>query len=477
MTVEKHTLWTSHDAEQAARGHASSEWSASGVSIDTRTLQSGDLFVALHGPNFNGHNFVPDALARGAAAAMVDEEIESGTLLKVDDTMEALEDLGRAARQRTKASVIAITGSVGKTGTKEALKLVLSRQGETAASEGSLNNHWGLPLSLSRMPATADFGIFEMGMNHPGEIAPLSLLARPHVALITTVEPVHSEFFENENAIADAKAEIFTGLESGGAVVLNRDNRHFQRLSDAARARDIERIISFGIDDKADFRLLDAVPENGGTVIRADLGGAMHTYRLAVPGRHWLINSLGVLATVAAVGGHVASAAAALNDLEAPKGRGRFHRVHMVDGEMTLIDESYNASPVSMRAALQVLGQTPVAPGGRRIAVLGDMLELGDESPSLHAALAEVLADEQIDLVFTAGPDMAHLHSALDPAKRGAHAIDSQSLLPMVCEAVAAGDAVAVKGSAGSKTGIIVDALMGLGEGIGSNTQRVVNGD
>lgn len=466
-------LWTSDEAAAATSGVSTSAWNASGVSIDTRSLRAGDLFVALHGPSFDGHDFVSEAMAKGAAAALIDKDMEGAALLKTGDTMVALEALGRAARGRSESKIIAVTGSVGKTGCKEALKRALSGQGETCASAGNLNNHWGVPLSLARLPRGLAFAIIEIGMNHPGEINPLSRMVRPHVALITTVEAVHSAFFESEETIADAKAEIFAGLEPGGAVVLNRDNRHFLRLSAAARAKGINRIVSFGTWDEADFRLLDAAPDNGGTIIRADLGGAELTYRLGVPGHHWVVNSLGILATVAAVGGNVREAAQSLADMSAPTGRGRFHMIHVGGGEATLIDESYNASPVSMRAAIGVLGQTRPTAGGRRIAVLGDMLELGPGAGQIHAALAEVLVDEGVDLVFTAGADMGHLSDALDPALRGGHAATTELLLPMVLEALKPGDVVVVKGSAGSKTGIIVEALLGLD----AHPKRAVNGD
>lgn len=471
-------LWTAQEAAQATGGWVSSDWMASGVSIDSRTLNKGDLFVALHGPNFDGHDFVSDALSGGAAAAVVDRELKTdGNLLKVGDTMVALEALGRASRQRSEAQVVAVTGSVGKTGSKEALKHILSRQGKTSASKGSLNNHWGVPLSLSRMAPQTVFGVFELGMNHPGEIKPLSKMVRPHVALITTVEAVHSEFFNSEEEIADAKAEIFAGLEPGGAVVLNRDNRHFDRLAAAAKAKGIERIIGFGASDDADFRLLEAAPDIDGSVIRADLGGALHTYRLSLPGDHWVINSLGVLAVVAAVGAHIVDATFALSELEAPKGRGRLHTVLLAGGSLSVIDESYNASPISMAAAIKVLGQIPPENSGRRIAVLGDMLELGADAPARHAALAHVLQTENIDLVFAAGPNMAHLFNALPAALQGGHAPDSKALEPMVVNAVGPGDVVVVKGSAGSRTARIVDALRALGPASEAQSQRVVNGD
>ena len=456
-------LWTSAQVEHVTQGRASGEWIAGGVSIDSRTLEDGDLFVALHGPNFDGHDFVSDALSRGAVAAIVDKDNE-GSVLKVEDTLIALEALGRAARDRTSATIIAVTGSVGKTGSKDALKFALSRQAKTSANTGSLNNHWGVPLSLSRMPSKTTYGIFELGMNHPGEINPLSKMVRPHVALITTVEAVHSEFFDSDEAIADAKAEIFAGLELDGVVVLNCDNKHFHRLAATARAMGITKIIGFGAWSEADFRLLEAVSDNGGTVVKADLAGTELTYRLAVSGRHWVLNSLGVLAAIAAAGGDIRIAAAALGEMEAGKGRGAFHMLQTVNGEITLIDESYNASPVSMKAAIEVLGETKLGSGGRRIAVLGDMLELGQGSARLHAGLASVLEKEAIDLVFTAGDQMAYLAKALDPVMRAGHAKNTSILRSMVLEEIQPGDAVVVKGSAGSNTGIIVQALLDLNQ-------------
>ena len=454
-------LWTSAQVEHVTQGRSSGEWIASGVSIDSRTLEDGDLFVALQGPNFEGHDFVSDALSRGAAAAIVDKDNE-GSIVKVEDTLIALEDLGRAARERTGATIIAVTGSVGKTGSKDALKFALSRQAKTSANTGSLNNHLGVPLSLSRMPANTAYGIFELGMNHPGEIDPLSKMVRPHVALITTVEAVHIEFFDSDEAIADAKAEIFAGLELDGIVVLNCDNKHFHRLAATARAMGITKIIGFGALGEADFRLLEAVPNNGGTLVKADLAGTELTYHLAVSGRHWVLNSLGVLAAIAAAGGDIRNAAIALGEMEAGKGRGALHMLHTANGKFTLIDESYNASPVSMKAAIEVLGETKPGIGGRRIAVFGDMLELGSESALHHAGLAGVLEKEAIDLVFTAGAQMANLAKALDPLMSAGHAKNMSILKSMVLEEIQPGDVVVVKGSAGSNAGVIVQALLDL---------------
>ncbi|MHA1598588.1 MAG: UDP-N-acetylmuramoyl-tripeptide--D-alanyl-D-alanine ligase [Alphaproteobacteria bacterium] len=462
MTDSRQPLWTSAEVP----GVSSGDWQADGVCIDTRRLKKGDLFVALHGPNFDGHDFASDAEAGGAVAIMADRDLSGIKIpvLRVDDTMTGLEDLARAARGRSKARIIAITGSVGKTGTKEALKFVLSKQAPTAATAGNLNNQWGLPLSLSRMPPETLFGVFEMGMNRPGEINPLSRMARPDVAIITTVEDVHSAFFSSVEEIADAKAEIFAGLEPGGIAVLNMDNVHFARLAAAAKAKGVRQILTFGADVKADFRLVEETPDFGGMRVVAECLGNPINYRLGVPGRHWAINSLCVLAAVAAIGGSVGEAAASLKDFRAPKGRGDTHVIPVTGGEITIIDESYNASPVSMCAVFRVLGQLQPGVGGRRIAVLGEMLELGEDSTDRHAALAQALEQNNIDLVFTAGTDMAALNAALKPPMRGGHGAKSTDIIGMLMDASHAGDVIVVKGSAGSQMGLIVDALLALAE-------------
>ena len=466
-------LWTSEEAEMATGGKASGPWEAMDVSIDSRTLVPGDLFIAVKGPNFDGHEFSAAAIAAGASAVVIDHDpgdLENeGPVLRVADTMQALCDLGVSARRRTSARIIAVTGSVGKTGSKEALKFVLSRQAKTCANKGSLNNHWGLPLSLSRLPEQAIFGVFEMGMNHPGEITPLSLMARPHVVLITNVEAVHSAQFDSVEAIAAAKAEIFSGVEPGGVAVLNRDNEHFYQLSEAARKQGIDRIISFGVSEDADFRLAEETLDTEGSSVILDINGQIISYRLGVVGHHWVMNSLGVLAAVAAAGGNVSEAARAFGDITAPKGRGRVHRIAVSGHPFTLIDESYNASPVSMNAAFEVLGQALTGPGGRRIAVLGDMLELGPNSAERHAGLAGSLERNGIDLVFTAGSDMAHLRDAIAPGMRGGHAENTEILLRTVMPAIRSGDVVMVKGSLGSRTGLIVGALLAESENSDAN--------
>jgi UDP-N-acetylmuramoyl-tripeptide--D-alanyl-D-alanine ligase len=464
--TDRSPLWTSAAASRATGGRSERAWQAQGVSIDSRTLAAGDLFVALSGPNFDGHAFVADALNKGAAAAVI-EHVPQGLeadapLLVVADTFRALQDLGRAARIRCPARRAGVTGSVGKTGIKEALGLILGRQGPTHASLGSFNNHWGVPLSLARMPDSTRFAVFEMGMNHAGEITPLTRQIRPHVALITTVEAVHVGNFPSVEAIADAKAEIFLGVETGGTAVLNRDNPYFERLSRRAHESGIGRILSFGHSAEADVRLCTVQEDETGATIDADVVGWQLTYRLGIAGSHWVANSLGILAVVHALGADLDSAASALADLRPPKGRGLRTRVPLAGGSLELIDDSYNASPTSMIASFEVLGRSRPTDRGRRIAVLGDMLELGEQGPGLHAGLARPLVENRIDLVFTAGPLMAHLHAALPSSMRAVHAADSAALAPAVTEAVRPGDVITVKGSAGSQMRRVIDALLAL---------------
>ena len=342
-------LWTFNEAAQATRGRSQGTWRATGVSIDTRTLVPGDLFVALKGPTFDGHEFVGEALANGASAVMVSDvpmTLSMRTpMVVVDDTLRGLEALGRTARARSHGQIIGVTGSVGKTSVKEALRSVLSAQAPTVANEGSLNNHWGLPLSLARMPDFASFGVFEMGMNHPGEIDPLSRLARPHVAVVTTVEAVHKEFFNSIEEIADAKAEIFAGVENNGIAVLNRDNPQFARLVKAASDRGIERIVGFGRHPEARVRLLSFDPGPGGSHVHVSIAGETVEIQLNVPGVHWVINSLCVLAVVDAVGADVDAAVAALAKVAVPKGRGQLSRIAFAGGEFELIDGQLQRQP------------------------------------------------------------------------------------------------------------------------------------
>jgi UDP-N-acetylmuramoyl-tripeptide--D-alanyl-D-alanine ligase len=392
-------------------------------------------------------------------AAQRDRFGSDAPLLVVEDVLAGLVDLSRAARARLAAQVIAVTGSVGKTSTKEALRCVLGAQGPTHASAASFNNHWGVPLSLARCPASVRFAIFEIGMNHAGEIEPLVRLVRPRVAIITTVEPVHLEFFAGIEAIADAKAEIFTGVEPGGAVVLNRDNAQFARLSRRAKKLAISRIVSFGASKKSDARLLDVSLHAACSAVHAKILGHDVTYKLGMPGRHMAMNSLAVLAAASLAGADLALAALSLSQIEPAAGRGVRRALEVASGEATLIDESYNANPASMAAALNVLGRAAVGPHGRRIAVLGDMLELGPTGPELHRGLVEAVKANHVDLVYCCGPLMRNLWDALSTGKRGGYAESAASLEAEAVGAIRAGDAIMVKGSLGSKMKTIVNAL------------------
>lgn len=460
-------LWSAQEAAIATGGETAGGWTASGVSIDSRAVNAGDLFVAIKGPHHDGHAFVADAVARDASAAMVTHdmpEIDAGLLI-VPDTLEGLWALAAAARARSNARIIAVTGSVGKTGTKELLAQALAAIGPTTASAGNLNNHYGAPLSLARLPREAAFGVFELGMNQPGEIAPLSRLVKPHVALITTIEAVHTEMFENLDAVADAKAEIFEGCLPDATVVLNRDNRYFAHLSTAARKAGIEHIIGFGQAADAEARLINWAPgASGGGRAHAVIDGEAVDYDIALSGLHWALNSVAALATAKAAGADLAQAAAALSAVAPLKGRGARHFVTRASGSFSLIDESYNASPAAVRAAICTLGDTDVAPGGRRIAVLGDMLELGADARAMHAALADEIANAAIDQVFTVGPLMASLRDALPEAQRATHAERSDDIIEAVCSAVSSGDVVLVKGSLGTRMAPVVEALLALAE-------------
>ena len=456
-------LWTHDEAEKATGGTSTAPWKARGVAFDSRAVVDDDLFVALKGETSDGHGYVVQAFRNGAAAALVerrpDDAAAAGPLLVVVDTSEGLDRLARAARARTGARIAAVTGSVGKTGTKEALRHVLSRQGLTHASEKSFNNHVGTPLSLARMPRDAAFGIFEVGTNAPGEIAPLSALVRPHVALITTVEPVHSGNFPGEQAIAAEKASIFDALEPGGIAIINADNRHAAALAAHAASVGAGRIVRFGQAADADVRLLSLKADGEGSQIEAEVEGARLRYRLALAGRHQALNSLGVLAVVHHLGGDVAAAAAALGDIVPPPGRGVRHEIALAGGGALLIDESYNASPVAVRAALEVLAEVPTGKGGRRIAVLGDMLELGDTAVAQHIALAADVERRKIDLVFAVGPLMNRLYGQLQTSRRGGAAGDARAMAALLASVVRPGDVILVKGSRRIGLEAVVEAL------------------
>jgi UDP-N-acetylmuramoyl-tripeptide--D-alanyl-D-alanine ligase len=464
--MEAFALWTSAEAASATQGNCDGFWTATGVSIDSRTVAFGDLFVAIRGPNFDGHVFVADALAKGAAAAMVDKGPETllpgANLLRVKDTLQGLNDLAAAARQRSGAKVIAITGSVGKTSTKEMLRHVLAEQGATHATLGNLNNHWGAPLTLARMPIDSRFAVIELGMNHAGEIAPLSKLARPHMAIITAVEAVHLENFDSIEGIADAKSEIFAGLEPGGIAIINRDMTQFERVAAAARAAGASRVVGFGEHPESEARLVKYAPHSACSCVAADILGHPMTFKIGAPGRHWVLNALGVLAAAHLAGADLAEAGMALAGVTAPKGRGERHTLDWRDGgTVDLIDDSYNASPPSMRAAYAVLAMAkPANPRGRRIAVIGDMLELGPDAEAAHAGLADDLVREKIDLVFACGPLMRALYDRLPAQMRGHHAPNSVELIQPLRRAIRSGDVLLIKGSLGSRMGKIVEDLL-----------------
>jgi UDP-N-acetylmuramoyl-tripeptide--D-alanyl-D-alanine ligase len=466
-------LWTSAEIAAAVGGTASRAFGATGVSIDSRSIERGDLFVALKGPSFDGHDFVAAALKRGAAGALIHRRpaglAAKAPVVEAADTMRALEDLGRAARARTEARIAAVTGSVGKTSTKEALRSVLSLFAATYASAGNLNNQWGAPLSLARMPQDARYGVFELGMNHPGEISPLSQMVRPQVAIITTVEPVHIEFFASVAEIADAKAEIFDGLMPGGAAILPFDNPQFERLEDKAK-RMGARILTFGTRDGAWARLIDCQVEPNGNQVTAEVGGKRLRYHMAAPGRHLALNSVAVLAAAFAFDLDLDQALPAFGALQALKGRGKREQLHIAGGELELIDESYNASPASVRAALNLLGALPTAFGGRRIAVLGDMRELGAAAPQLHRDLAPDLAAAKIDHAFLVGPHMKGLYDLLPDVMKGAHRSASDEMVKPLLAALQPGDTVLIKGSLGTRMAPLVEAVRALDQGAPKKT-------
>ncbi|MFM7656095.1 MAG: UDP-N-acetylmuramoyl-tripeptide--D-alanyl-D-alanine ligase [Paracoccaceae bacterium] len=468
-------LWTSDEAVAATGGHSTGGWAARGVSIDTRTLQPGDLFVALKDVR-DGHDFVATALEKGAAAALVSrvpDGLSSGaSLLVVPDVLKALEDLGRAARARGRARVVGVTGSVGKTSTKEMLRVVLGGQGRVHAAEASYNNHWGVPLTLARMPREADFAVIEIGMNHPGEIAPLSRMARPDVVVITTVAPAHLEAFDSIEGIAHEKASIIEGLEPGGVAVLPADLPTSPILGARARGAGAG-IVTFGAAEGADYRLNSAQIGDDNTVVRALRRGQPVLYKVMSPGRHFAMNGLAVLAVADALGLDPVIAATDLGRWQPPAGRGVRERIVLDLVEETsfeLIDDAFNANPASMAASLEVLINARPRDGigskaeGRRIAILGDMLELGPEEAALHAAIAQTPGLQAVDIIHCVGPRMRALHAALPRGQRGDWVESAAALLPRARQLIDAGDIILVKGSKGIKVSLMVDALRKLGQ-------------
>jgi len=452
-------LWTSAEIAEATGGSVSGAFSVNGVAFDSREVGPGDLFVALKGEATDGHRFVDKAFDSGASGALVSTPIARPHVL-VADTMAALQDLGRAARRRAPAKVIGVTGSVGKTGTKEALYAALDRfrPGRVHRSVKSYNNHVGVPLSLSRMPRDTQFGVFEMGMNHAGELAALTRLVRPHVAIVTAIAPAHIEFFGTEAAIADAKAEIFEGLEPGGTAIIPYDSPHVARLYNKA-VRHADKILTFGTGEGADVRALEAVPaQGGGTLVTARLPNAELCFTIAAPGEHWVSNALAVLAAVEAVGADLAAAGLALAEMPGLPGRGARTHIPVQGGEALVIDESYNANPLSMTATLRQLGQESAR---RRIVVLGAMRELGDRSEELHAQLAEPIEKAGVDVAILVGEEMAPLASRLEGRVTFEHVPDAPAAIRALEALLSAGDAVLIKGSNSVGLSRVVAAVTG----------------
>lgn len=469
-------LWTRDEAVAATGGASAADWTAHGVSIDSRSIAPGEIFVALTAAR-DGHDFVADALARGAAAALVsripDGVAAGAPLLVVPDVQAGLEALARAARARFAGRLVAVTGSAGKTGTKEMLRTALGALGRVHAAEKSFNNHWGVPLTLARMERDTDFAVIEIGMNAPGEIAPLARMARPHVAMVTTVAPVHLAAFRDLRGIAREKAAVYSGIEPGGVAVMLRDLPTYPILLAAAR-RAGARPVRFGASGRPEFAMLDVTVSEEGVAVAARAHGRPFLYKIAAPGRHLAMNALGVLASVEALGGDMARAALALASWRAPEGRGARWRVLLgpagLDGAVTLIDESYNANPAAMTAAFEVLAAARPdndvgrVAHGRRVAFLGDMLELGPQELALHAGLADAPAMAEVSVVHCAGERMRALHEALPAARRGEWFPDAAAMAARAGRLLDAGDVALVKGSNGSRVSLVVEAIKRMGE-------------
>lgn len=466
-------LWTGKELEEALGSKSSGDFEVKGISIDSRVIEAGDLFVAIKGEQFDGHDYVAGALSRGAVAAIVSRVPnnlpEGANLFVVADTLKALETLARYRRAQMKGKVVGITGSVGKTSTKEMLAHVFSAQGKTHATSGNFNNHIGLPLTLARMPRDAEFAAIEMGMNHSGEIEQLTAICQPDVAIVTTVEAVHLEYFDSEQGIALEKAQVYGGLTEGGTAILNRDNRHYDYMRQQVEQFGIQRIRTFGHHPEADSHLLDyqETSDHFGQ-IHAMIVGEEVEFLLGVTGEHQAMNALAVLTAVDACGADVALAAAALADYHGAEGRGIVFCVRSTShGTFCVMDDSYNASPASVKAAIKNLCDYQRRQGkGRSIAVLGDMLELGVNAPKMHAELAHNIVENDIKLVFTAGANMKSLYDALPEEKRGGHLPQSSDAAVAVADVVQDGDIVLVKGSHGVHMEKVVNALKELGDAV-----------
>jgi UDP-N-acetylmuramoyl-tripeptide--D-alanyl-D-alanine ligase len=461
-------LWTSEELIAAMDGRpvGAMPGGIGGISIDSRTLRPGDAFFAIKGEAMDGHDFATAAIKAGAALLVVAQGKLPALgrltvpMIVVPDVLVALEKAGMAARARSKAKIIAVTGSVGKTTTKEALRHVLSAAGKVHASDKSFNNHWGVPLTLARMPADCDYAVFEIGMNHPGEIRPLVKMVRPHVAIVTLIAAAHLGFFNSLDEIARAKAEIFEGIEPNGYALLNRDDGRWKLLERLARDAGVKNVVGFGENARAQVRLTKCELAADHSLISVKIGGKEIEARVGAPGRHFVQNALAVLGAARLVGADLKAVVAALAELVPETGRGRQHRLGTESGAFTLIDESYNANPASMKAAIELLDATPVTAEGRRIAVLGDMLELGSHSAKLHAGLARVISETHTDIVLMAGPQMKNLADTLPGDIRKEYRPSVDDLKPILLDAVRPGDVVMVKSSKGIGFSKLVEALL-----------------
>jgi len=470
-------LWSHEDAARATGGTTTGPWQASGISIDTRILQPGDLFVALRDRR-DGHAFVSEAFAAGAAAALVERRDlpvpDDAPLLVVPSVQTALEAMARDRRAATGCKALAVTGSVGKTSCKDMLRLALGQQGLVHVSKKSYNNHWGVPLTLACMPRDTDYLVAEVGMNQPGEIAPLARLVRPHVGLITTVGAAHLAAFGTVDGIAREKAQLLTALEPGGAAILNRDIESFDIVVAVAR-QSADRIVTFGLADTADYRLYEIRNRDTATVARAATPGHEHLFKLAAIGEHHALNALGVLAALEAAGADPVMAALALQDWQPLDGRGQRIDI-MIDravenGTLVLVDDAYNSNPTSLTAGLISLGR--MTGTGSRIAILGDMLELGEAEVEIHAGLADHPAIGRLDAIHCIGPLMRHFHAALPYDKRGLWCERPEDLVSRIHQIAGIGDIVLVKGSKASGTSLVATAFRQLDTSETTSGKRV----
>ncbi len=460
-------LWTVEDMIAAMDGRPLGRppEGISGISIDSRSLRPGDAFFAIKGDRFDGHDFATAATAAGASLLVVAEGKLPALgrlatpMIVVDDVLKAMEKLAAAARARSRAKVIGVTGSVGKTTTKEALRLALSGSGRVHAADRSFNNHWGVPLTLARMPVDTDFAVIEIGMNHAGEIRPLTKLARPHLAIVTLIAPAHLGHFRSLDEIARAKAEIFEGVVEDGFALINRDDQRWRVLDRLAKEAGVSQVVGFGEHSRAQIKLIKCTLAGDHSDIAVKISGKEIRARVGAPGRHMVQNALAVLGAVHLLGADMNAAVEALGGLRAVSGRGARHVLKHPDGAFTLIDESYNANPASMRVALDLLAHSPVEGVGRRVAVLGDMRELGSHSAELHAGLAEAIAKADVGKLFIAGEEIRVLIDELPKNLPVEYRPTADELAPLVLADARPGDAIMVKASLTIGFSRIVEAL------------------